>query len=160
MGVRVHFFAHQSDDVVPDLITMAKGMGNGFPIGGVLIAPEIAPRHGMLGTTFGGNHLACAAALAVLEIMDRENLLENARQVGSALISELNARRDRYTVRGRGLMIGIEFPEPVREIRNRLLNEYHIFTGFSGANTLRLLPPLSLSQEEAGRFADSLRRIL
>lgn len=154
------FFAHQADDVVPDLITMAKGMGNGFPIGGVLIAPEIAPRHGMLGTTFGGNHLACAAALAVLEIMDRENLLENARQVGSALINELNARQERYTVRGRGLMIGIEFPEPVRDIRNRLLNEYHIFTGYSGTNILRLLPPLTLSGEEAGRFAHSLRQIL
>ena len=154
------FFAHQYDGVVPDIITMAKGMGNGFPIGGLLISPDIKPRRGMLGTTFGGNHLACAAALAVLEIMEKENLIENALQTGNDLMNRLNERNDRFAVRGRGLMTGIEFPDPVGGIRSRLIYDSHIFTGISGTNTLRLLPPLCLTKEEAARFADSLFEIL
>lgn len=149
------FFAHQHDGVQPTIITMAKGMGNGFPIGGVLISPEIKAHHGMLGTTFGGSHLACAAAIAVLEVMEKENLIANAARVGSFLMDKLLTTSDRYTVRGRGLMTGIEFPGPVKPIREKLLREHHIFTGFSGTNTIRLLPPLSLTIDEATHFAEA-----
>lgn len=149
------FFAHSYNDVTPDLITVAKGMGNGFPIGGLLISPEIEPRYGMLGTTFGGNHLACAAALAVLEVMKQENLTENAAMVGDYLLSRLRAISGGFQARGRGLMIGIEFPSPVKEIRRKLLEKHHIFTGFSGTNTIRLLPPLTLSKTEADIFMNA-----
>ena len=154
------FFAYQHHDVTPDIITTAKGMGNGFPIGGVLIHPDIKPWHGMLGTTFGGNHLACAAGIAVLDVMKDEKLLENAESVGAFLMKELTAISTEFTVRGRGLMIGIEFPTPVKEIRARLLNEFHIFTGFSGTNTIRLLPPLTLGMQEAIRFIESFREAI
>jgi acetylornithine/N-succinyldiaminopimelate aminotransferase len=154
------FFAHQVGKVKPDIITTAKGMGNGFPIGGALISPEIRPWHGMLGTTFGGNHLACAAAIAVLEVMEEEKLMGNAERVGNFLMNGLSALKKDFSIRGRGLMIGLEFPYPVKEIRMRLLNEYHIFTGFSGSNTIRLLPPLCLTTEQAQQFIDSLSGIL
>lgn len=154
------FFAYQHHDVTPDIITTAKGMGNGFPIGGVLIHPDIKPWHGMLGTTFGGSHLACAAGIAVLDVMKDEKLLENAESVGAFLMKELTAISTEFTVRGLGLMIGIEFPTPVKEIRARLLNEFHIFTGFSGTNTIRLLPPLTLGMQEAIRFIESFREAI
>ena len=154
------FFAFQHHNIMPDIITMAKGMGNGFPIGGVLIHPNIKPWHGMLGTTFGGNHLACAAGIAVLVVMKDEKLVENAESVGTFLMKELAAISTEISVRGLGLMIGIEFPTAVKEIRARLLNEFHIFTGFSGTNTIRLLPPLTLGRQEATRFIESFRAIV
>jgi acetylornithine/N-succinyldiaminopimelate aminotransferase len=154
------FFAHQYGTSKPDIITVAKGMGNGFPVGGLLISPEIKPWHGMLGTTFGGNHLACAAALAVLEVMEDENLVENAAKTGQFLLEGLEAMNGNFILRGRGLMIGIEFPGPVKDTRMRLLNEFHIFTGFSGMNTIRLLPPLCLNTDQAKNFIDSLSEIL
>lgn len=154
------FFAHQYDGVTPDIITTAKGMGNGFPVGGVLIHPDIHPWHGMLGTTFGGNHLACAAAIAVLEVMEKENLVENAARTGSWLIRQLNAMNGDFQVRGRGLMIGLEFPFPIKNLREKLLRDFHIFTGFSGQNTVRLLPPLSLSENDAARFVSALASVL
>ncbi len=154
------FFAHQYGTVKPDIITMAKGMGNGFPIGGLLISPEIKSWHGMLGTTFGGNHLACAAAIAVLDVMDQEHLVDNAAETGSFLMEGLSGLNGNFEIRGRGLMIGLEFPEPIKEIRMRLLNEFHIFTGFSGTNTIRLLPPLSLSKDQAAQFIGSLSKII
>ncbi len=154
------FFAHQYDGVRPDIITVAKGMGNGFPVGGLLISPDIQAWHGMLGTTFGGNHLACAAAIAVLEVMKSENLIAKAAATGAFLMEKLKQSGGNFIVRGRGLMIGVEFPGPVAEIRKRLLNEFHIFTGFSGSNILRLLPPLSLTVEEATRFTDALLSIV
>lgn len=154
------FFAYQHHDVTPDIITTAKGMGNGFPIGGVLIHPDIKPWHGMLGTTFGGNHLACAAGIAVLDVMKEEKLVANAELVGTFLMKELSEISTEITVRGLGLMIGIEFPTPVKEIRARLLNEFHIFTGFSGTNTIRLLPPLTLGMQEAIRFIESFREAI
>lgn len=153
------FFAHQYEAVKPDIITVAKGMGNGFPIGGVLIHPDIKPWHGMLGTTFGGNHLACAAGIAVLDVMKNENLIENAYQVGKLLIDQLSGISKELEVRGRGLMIGIECKQPVKEIRNRLLNEFRIFTGFSGTNVIRLLPPLTLNSGEALFFVNCLTEI-
>ncbi|MDD4921807.1 MAG: aminotransferase class III-fold pyridoxal phosphate-dependent enzyme [Bacteroidales bacterium] len=146
------FFAHQYANIRPDLITLAKGIGNGFPMGALMISPMFKPVYGMLGTTFGGNHLACAAGLAVLEIMEKENLIENAQKVGSFLISELKKNPRIKEVRGLGLMIGLEFENPVKEIRQKLLFEKHIFTGVSGTNVIRLLPPLCLSMEEAKAF--------
>lgn len=154
------FFAHQHHNIQPDIITVAKGMGNGFPVGGVLIQPGIEPWHGMLGTTFGGNHLACAAGLAVLEVMEQESLKENAAKVGAYLLSRLAECCPDASVRGRGLMIGIEFPEPVKVLRDRLLNEFHIFTGFSGQYTIRLLPPLSLTIDEADRFIEAVKKAI
>ena len=154
------FFAHQYDGVRPHIITTAKGMGNGFPVGGVLIHPSFKPWHGMLGTTFGGNHLACAAAIAVLDVMKYENLVENACLTGNYLMNRLSELNLDMTVRGRGLMVGIEFNHSVKEIRNHLLNHFHIFTGFSGTHTIRLLPPLSLTMEQAGYFVESLRETL
>lgn len=153
------FFAHQYHKIQPDIITIAKGMGNGFPIGGVVIQPGIQPWHGMLGTTFGGNHLACAAALAVLEVMEQEGLMDNAARVGEHLLQRLKDEFPEAHVRGRGLMIGIEFSEPVKVMRDRLLHEFHIFTGFSGPNTIRLLPPLTLTIPEANRFVDALKMV-
>ena len=153
------FFSHQHySDLHPDLLTTAKGMGNGFPIGGVLIAPKFPAKHGMLGTTFGGNHLACAAGVAVLEIMEKENLVENAAQVGSYLmegIAELGGHRD---LRGRGLMIGIEYDFPVEKLRNNLLFKHHIFTGVAGKNTVRLLPSLGLKNPEVDIFLEALSK--
>ncbi len=154
------FFAYQYSDVKPDMITMAKGMGNGFPIGGVLIQPEIEPWFGMLGTTFGGNHLACAAAIAVLDVIQQEKLVENSQKVGNYLMEKLLAMNGDFEIRGKGLMIGIEFKTPIKEIRQKLLNEYGIFTGVSGQNIIRLLPPLSLSIEQADEFLDAFVDVL
>lgn len=146
------FFAHQYFDVKPDLITVAKGMGNGFPIGGVLIQNEIKPWSGMLGTTFGGNHLACAAGIAVLDVLKENNLIENAATVGSYLMKNLDTILSEVVIRGKGLMIGIELDFPVKQLRSKLLNDYGIFTGVSGQNIIRLLPPLNLKIEEAELF--------
>ena len=151
------FFAHQFTSVNPDMITVAKGMGNGFPMGGVLIQPEIKPWRGMLGTTFGGNHLACAAGLAVLEVLEKEKLIENARKTGNYLMTQLQ-KTNQIEVRGKGLMIGIELPFPVAELRKKLLFEYNIFTGFSGQNMIRILPPLSLSMEETDQFLNAFSK--
>ena len=144
----------------PDLITVAKGMGNGFPIGGVLISPQFTPVYGMLGTTFGGNHLACAAACAVLDVMRDEHLVDNAARVGQYLIDRLREIPQIKEVRGKGLMIGLEFDQPVKELRNRLLFEQYVFTGASGTHVIRLLPPLSLSQAQADCFIGKLKNIL
>jgi acetylornithine aminotransferase len=146
------FFAFQHAGIKPDIITVAKGMGNGFPIGGVLISPKFKAVHGMLGTTFGGNHLGCAAAIAVLDIMVSENLMENATKVGEFLVTELKKIPQIKEVRGMGLMIGLEFEEPVKEVRSKLLFEQKVFTGVSGSNVIRLLPPLTLSMDEAKEF--------
>jgi len=146
------FFAHQYSSVKPDIITVAKGMGNGFPIGGVLIQPEIKPWPGMLGTTFGGNHLACAAGIAVLDILENENLIQNAEETGNYLMEKLAGISSDIQIRGKGLMIGLEFPFPVSEFRKKLLFDHKIFTGVSGQNMIRLLPPLSLSKNEADIF--------
>ena len=154
------FFAHQWAGIKPDIITQAKGIGNGFPIGVVLISPKFKAVYGELGTTFGGNHLACAAAAAVLEVMEEENLLENVNRVGEYLMEELKKIDGIKEVRGRGLMIGIEFEEPIKEIRRRLLFEEHVFTGVSGTNVIRLLPPLTLSLEEAEEFIKRFRKVL
>ena len=154
------FFAHQHAGIRPDLITMAKGMGNGFPIGGVLISPQFTPVYGMLGTTFGGNHLACAAACTVLDVMRDEHLVDNAARVGQYLIDRLREIPQIKEVRGKGLMIGLEFDQPVKELRHKLLFEQHVFTGASGTNVIRLLPPLSLSQEQADCFIGKLKNIL
>lgn len=154
------FFAHQYNGIHPDMITMAKGIANGFPMGGVLISPKFTPVYGQLGTTFGGNHLACAAAIAVLDVMKSKHLVENAATVGAHLLEELTHFKQIKEVRGRGLMIGMEFEEPVKEIRKRLLFEQKVFTGVSGTNVIRLLPPLCLSQAEADEFLERLHRVL
>lgn len=154
------FFAHQWAGVRPDIITVAKGIANGFPMGGVLIAPHFEPWHGMLGTTFGGNHLACAAALAVLDVIENEKLIENANEVGEYLISELEKIPGLKEVRGKGLMIGIELDKPVAELRRRLLFEKHIFTGGAGVSTLRLLPALSIGRKEADCFLTAFKELL
>ncbi len=156
------FFAHQYLGVKPDLITVAKGIGNGFPMAAVLISPKFKPVYGQLGTTFGGNHLACAAALAVLDVMESEHLVENAAEVGDYLISQLKAAQLPHVidVRGRGLMIGVELDIPYKEVRNRLVKELHCFTGCSGTNVLRLLPPLCLSKVEVDDFIQRLKKAL
>ena len=154
------FFAHQHAGIRPDLITVAKGIANGFPMGGLLISPMFKPVYGMLGTTFGGNHLACAAAIAVLDIMQQEHLVENAARVGSFLLDELHKLPGIKEVRGRGLMIGVEFEDSIKEVRNRLLFEEKVFTGVAGTNTIRLLPPLCLSMEEAEVFLKKFRHVL
>lgn len=154
------FFAFQYTNVAPDIITTAKGMGNGFPIGGVMISPNLKPRIGMLGTTFGGNYLACAAGIAVLEIMEEERLIENAERTGSYLLQRLVSFKQIKEVRGQGLMIGMEFEEPVKPIRQRLLEEEKVFTGFSGTNVIRLLPPLTLSIEQAEEFLNKFEKVL
>ena len=156
------FFAHQWLDIKPDIITVAKGIANGFPMGGVLISPEFKPVYGQLGTTFGGNHLACAAALAVLDVFEEEHLVENADTVGNYLmgkLKELNSDRIK-DVRGRGLMIGIDLDCPHKEIRQPLIYQEHCFTGCAGTNILRLLPPLCLTIEEADDFIERLKRVL
>jgi acetylornithine/N-succinyldiaminopimelate aminotransferase len=156
------FFAHQHLGVKPDMITVAKGIGNGFPMAGVLIAPKFKPVYGQLGTTFGGNHLACTAALAVLDVMEDEHLVENAASVGQYLLDELQKAKLPHVaeVRGRGLMIGVELDIPYKEVRNKLLFEEHCFTGCSGTNVLRLLPPLCLTKDEASDFLTRLERVL
>jgi acetylornithine aminotransferase len=153
------FFAHQWANIQPDLITMAKGMGNGFPIGGVLINPKIEAHHGMLGTTFGGNHLACAASMAVLEVLENENLLENVNQVSKKVMEDLANVPSVKKVKGRGLMLGIEMPFPINEMRKKLLYDHHIFTGSSSnPNVLRVLPPLSISYSEFEPFIKALHK--
>ncbi|MCY7351701.1 MAG: aminotransferase class III-fold pyridoxal phosphate-dependent enzyme [Cytophagaceae bacterium] len=159
------FFSHEFSGIQPDLITTAKGMGNGFPIGGVLIAPRFHARHGMLGTTFGGNHLACAAAVAVLDIMKAENLMENAARMGAYLTENLTQIGLRgcggiKELRGRGLMIGIELDQPVDKVRDTLLFEHHIFCGYAGKNTLRLLPSLAIGRAEAARFLEAFSAVM
>ncbi len=154
------FFAHQWAGIRADIITTAKGMGNGFPIGGVLVAPEINAVHGMLGTTFGGNHLACAAALAVLEVMEKERLIDNAQHIGEYTLNALRNIPGIQEVRGRGLMIGIEMPYPVKEIREKMLFEHHIFTGNAGSGTIRLLPPLCVSQKEIDCFLNVFKKLI
>ena len=154
------FFAHQHSGIRPDIITVAKGIGNGFPMAGVLISPMFKPIYGQLGTTFGGNHLACSAALAVLDVFEQEHLVENAAQVGAFLLEQLKQIKGIQEVRGKGLMIGLEFEEPIKELRLRLLHEQHVFTGASGTNVLRLLPPLCLSMKEAQEFINRLNKVL
>lgn len=154
------FFAHQYDGIRPDLITVAKGIANGFPMGAVLISPQFTSIYGQLGTTFGGNHLACAAAISVLDIMEKEELVVNAKQVGDFLIDELRKMPYIKEVRGRGLMIGLEFDVAVREIRQRLLFEQKVFTGVAGNNVIRILPPLCLTMDEAQEFLSRLSAIL
>lgn len=170
------FFAHQwlmdAPRQAPDIITVAKGIGNGFPMGGVLISPKFMPVYGQLGTTFGGNHLACTAALAVLDVMEQENLVENARVIGEYLMEKLNAlkadidngvikTKAKITdVRGRGLMIGVEFDCPHADVRKPLVYDLHCFTGCAGTNLLRLLPPLCITKENADDFIERLRKAL
>ena len=154
------FFAHQHAGIRPDIITSAKGIANGFPMGAVLIAPHFEAKKGMLGTTFGGNHLACAAGIAVLEIFEKENLVENAREIGAYLIEELKKLPQLKEVRGRGLMIGIEIEGSASEMRLKLLKEYHIFTGGAGVSTVRLLPALTITRKEADKFLDAFKKLL
>ena len=163
------FFAHQWLDIKPDIITVAKGIANGFPMSAVLISPDFKAEYGQLGTTFGGNHLACSAALAVLDVMEQEQLVENAREVGDYLMERLHSVRSDSVathgtkitdIRGRGLMIGIELDGPQKAVRERLLYEQHVFTGCSGTNVLRLLPPLSFTKELADEFIERLKAAL
>ena len=154
------FFAHLHAGIRPDIITVAKGIGNGFPMAGVLISPKFKPVYGQLGTTFGGNHLACAAAIAVLDVMKGENLVENAAKVGAHLLKELKQFSQIKEVRGEGLMIGMEFDEPIKELRQRLLFEQKVFTGVSGTIVIRLLPPLCLTMAEADEFLERFRKVL
>ncbi len=163
------FFAHQWLDIKPDMITVAKGIANGFPMAGVLIAPEFEPVYGQLGTTFGGNHLACAAALAVLDVFEEEGLVENAREVGEYLMEGIRSLRcdgiatygtHITDVRGRGLMIGIDLDVPHKDVRQPLIFQEHCFTGCAGTNILRLLPPLCLTKTEADEFIEKLKKVL
>ncbi|MBQ9649655.1 MAG: aspartate aminotransferase family protein [Prevotella sp.] len=158
------FFAHQWLDIRPDIITVAKGIANGFPMGGVLISPEFEPVYGQLGTTFGGNHLACAAALAVLDVFEEEKLVENAHEVGEYLIEQLKklqkTEQHIIDVRGRGLMIGIDLDIPHKDVRQPLIYEQHCFTGCAGTNILRLLPPLCLSKTDVDDFIERLKKTL
>ncbi|MEZ5026466.1 MAG: aminotransferase class III-fold pyridoxal phosphate-dependent enzyme [Chitinophagales bacterium] len=155
------FFAHQFANVQPDIITMAKGMGNGFPIGGILIHPKFEAKYGLLGTTFGGSPLACAASLAVLEVMEQENLIENANKIGQYILKQLQTIPQIKAIRGKGLMLGIEFDFPIKDLRNRLLNEQHIFVGNSNnANTIRLLPSLTIGKNEVDSLIVALKQCL
>jgi len=155
-----HFFAFQMAGIEPDIISMAKGMGNGFPIGGILISPQFKASYGLLGTTFGGNHLACAAGLAVLEVIEKEQLVQNAKKTGDYLLSALR-NIPAIEVRGVGLMIGLEFAKPIKYLRDELLTTHHIFTGnASNPNVLRLLPPLTITDQEANRFVKALQDVL
>ncbi len=156
------FFAHQiSKNLEPDLITVAKGMGNGFPIGGVLISPKFNSSYGLLGTTFGGNHLACAAAVSVLEIIESEDLISNAQATGRFLKESVSRLKGVNYVRGRGLMLGLELDYPIKKLRNDLLFKHHLFTGSSAdPNTIRLLPPLTVSQQEAEQAVSILKKVL
>ncbi len=154
------FFSHQFAGIHPDMMTTAKGMGNGFPMGAVLIAPHIKASYGLLGTTFGGNHLACAAGIAVLDVIEKENLIQNAAETGDYLIEHLQGISGVKEVRGRGLMIGIELEEAVGPIRDALLFKEHIFCGYAGKHTLRLLPSLAMDKALADRFLTSLQTVL
>lgn len=158
------FFAHQHTGVRPDIITCAKGIGNGFPMGAVLISSQFKAVFGQLGTTFGGNHLACTAALAVLDVIEEEHLVENAASVGSYLLAQLKTLAAEtpsiVDVRGEGLMIGIEFSDSIKTLRTRLVKEQHVFTGAASTNILRLLPPLSLTKAEADDFLSRLKQVL
>mgnify|MGYP006181414603 FL=1 len=154
------FYAHDFAGVDADIYSMAKGMGNGFPIGAISISPKLKPWHGMLGTTFGGNHLACASALAVLEVIEKENLIQNAAKVGDYLISELKKFDQILEVRGRGLMIGIELPEELSHVKKDLLFKEHIFTGEAKPNVIRLLPALNLGMAHADRFLTAFSKII
>lgn len=151
------FYSHDEAGVDADVYTMAKGMGNGFPVAGISIAPKFKPWHGMLGTTFGGNHLACAAALAVLEIMDQDQLMKNAEEIGTYLITELKKIEGVTEVRGRGLMIGIELPESLSNVKKDLLFKHHIFTGEAKPNVIRLLPALNLTKDQADQFLNQFK---
>ncbi len=152
------FFAFQKHDITPDIISMAKGMGNGFPIGGILIHPSIKSAFGLLGTTFGGNHLACAASLAVLKVLERENLMQNANAVSSYFISKARELPKLKTIKGRGLMLGLEFDFPIAEIRKNLIFNHHIFTGSAkNPNLLRILPPLTIKKEHVDAFINALK---
>ncbi len=155
------FFAHQHAGIKPDLITIAKGMGNGFPVGGVLISPDIKAKHGMLGTTFGGNYLACVASLAVLEVMEEENLIDNAARMGAYLMEKAKSLPGVREVRGQGLMVGIELEEPCAPLRKALLDKYRIFTGSaSNKNTIRVLPALNVTQGELDRFLEAFAQLV
>lgn len=154
------FFSHDYAGVDADIYTMAKGMGNGFPVGGLLIAPHIKPKHGMLGTTFGGNHLACAAALAVLEVIEEEKLVDVARQRGQYLLNRLKAIEGIDNVRGRGMMIGFDVPDAIKDLRKTLLNDYFIFTGEAKPNVIRLLPSLSITRKQVDEFLDTLKEAI
>lgn len=156
------FFAHQYLGVKPDMITVAKGIANGFPMSGLLISPKFTPVYGQLGTTFGGNHLGCAAALAVLDVIEEEGLVQNAAEVGEYLIGRLRNENLPHVVdvRGRGLMIGIELDQPYKEIRTRLVKEQHCFTGCSGTNVIRLLPPLCMTKADADDFIERFKAVL
>jgi acetylornithine/N-succinyldiaminopimelate aminotransferase len=154
------FFSHDFAGVNADIYSMAKGMGNGFPVGGIIISPKIAPAYGMLGTTFGGNHLACAAGLAVLEVMDQDNLMQNAATVGAYLIDELKKFKQVKEVRGRGLMIGIDLPFEFAHAKKDLLFKHHIFTGEAKPNVIRLLPALNLTKANADRFLEAFTTVL
>jgi acetylornithine/N-succinyldiaminopimelate aminotransferase len=151
------FFSHDFAGVDADIYTMAKGMGNGFPVAGIIIAPHLQPKHGMLGTTFGGNHLACAAALAVIEVIEKENLVQNAAQIGDYLVSELKKIPQLQNVRGRGLMIGFDVPEALKDLRKNLLWKHKIFTGEAKPNVIRLLPSLALTQKDVDQFIAAVK---
>lgn len=157
------FFAHQHLGVKPDIITCAKGIGNGFPMGAVIISPKFEAVYGMLGTTFGGNHLACTAALAVLDVIEQEQLVNNAAKVGAYLMEELKKLQQTdahiVDVRGEGLMIGIEYDQPIKALRNALVHDEHVFTGAASTNILRLLPPLTLSLDEAKLAVEHIKRV-
>lgn len=157
------FFAHQHLGVKPDIITCAKGIGNGFPMGTVIISPKFEAVYGMLGTTFGGNHLACTAALAVLDVIEQEQLVDNAAKVGAYLMEELKKLQQTdahiVDVRGEGLMIGIEYDQPIKALRNALVHDEHVFTGAASTNILRLLPPLTLSLDEAKLAVEHIKRV-
>lgn len=159
MGRTGQFFAHSKSGVKADIVSMAKGLAGGFPIGAIIINPAIKAEYGMLGTTFGGNHLACAAAIAVLDIMKDESLMDNAAKVGDYLMHNLQGNKAIKQLRGRGLMIGIELNPGYETLRDRLLFEKHIFTGGAGANVIRLLPPLCLSEEQAAKFIESFNEL-
>ena len=151
------FFSHDYAGVDADIYTMAKGMGNGFPVGCIIIAPHIQPKHFMLGTTFGGNHLACAAALAVLEVIEKENLMQNATDIGNYLKEELQKIPEIKNIRGRGLMIGFDVPEDLKDLRKNLLWNHKIFTGEAKPNVIRLLPSLALRKKDAEEFIDTIK---
>lgn len=154
------FFAHDWAGVNADIYSMAKGMGNGFPIGGILIAPHIQPKHGMLGTTFGGNHLACAAALAVLEVMEQENLISMAKQRGMYLMNQLKSIDGIENIRGKGLMIGFDVPDLLKGLKRKLLEEYFVFTGEAKPNVIRLLPSLAISRKQVDEFLEALKEAI
>ncbi len=154
------FFTFQHYGILPDIVSMAKGMGNGFPIGGILISPKFEAKYGMLGTTFGGNHLACAAAIAVLDVIKEEQLIENARSLGDYLINQLKNINGIKEIRGKGLMVGIELHEPAKEIRDKMLFEDKMFTGVAGSHTIRLLPSLAITRSEIDKFLSVLKKYL